>query len=328
MIDLRVDEVGPEAAPVVRDLIHAAFGARRRLDPPSTALAETTESVAAALGRWGGLLCRVDGEPAGAVVFEDLGASLALRRVSVAPHFQVRGVATALVGVAEEVAAARGHDDVELAARVELPETVVFWQRRGYAELSRFGSHIRLGKALPVEVVLRTAEATRGLGEAVASLARPGDVLLLVGELGSGKTTLTQGIGAGLKVRGDVTSPTFVISRVHPSLAGGPPLLHVDAYRLGDEAELDDLDLDAYVDEAVTVVEWGEGIAEALSTQRLRVHLARAHGDEETDESRVATVTPVGARWFGAAVRSTLLAQGSDHSGVMAPDLSDPSAVE
>ena len=83
--------------------------------------------------------------------------------------------------------------------------------------------------------------------------------MVLSGELGAGKTTFTQGLGAGLGVRGDVTSPTFVIARVHPSLSGGPALVHVDAYRLGGIDELDDLDLDASLDEAVTVVEWGEG---------------------------------------------------------------------
>ena len=308
MSDLRVDEVGPESAETVRAVIHEGFGARRRLDPPTTALAETTQTVAAALARHGGLLCRVDGRPAGALIFENLGDSIALRRVSVLPHLQSRGVATALVGVAEEVAALRGHDDVELLARVELPLTVTFWERRGYVALSRDGASVLLGKALAVELVLPSAQDTRALGEALATLVRRGDVLLLVGDLGAGKTTLTQGLGSGLQVRGDITSPTFVISRVHPSLVGGPALVHVDAYRLGDEAELDDLDLDAYVEDAVTVVEWGEGIAEALSAGRLRVHLSRPHGDEHTDESRTALVTPVGARWVGSGVRSTLLA--------------------
>ena len=103
--------------------------------------------------------------------------------------------------------------------------------------------------------------------------------MVLTGELGAGKTTLTQGIGAGLGVRGDVTSPTFVIARVHPSLVDGPALVHADAYRLGGLAELDDLDLDASVEEAVTVVEWGEGIAESLTAHRLEVRLDRLLGD-------------------------------------------------
>src|SRR5262245_25021099 len=145
MSDLRVDEVGPEAASVICEVIHRGFGARRRLDPPAPALGETVESVAARLTKDGGLLCRVDGVPAGALLFEDLGTSMALRRVGVVPHFQSRGVASALVGVAEEVAARRGRDDVELRARAELPATITFWERRGYVELSRDGTSLRLG---------------------------------------------------------------------------------------------------------------------------------------------------------------------------------------
>ena len=122
------------------------------------------------------------------------------------------------------------------------------------------------------------------------------------GELGAGKTTFTQGLGAGLGVRGDVTSPTFVIARVHPSLADGPALVHVDAYRLGGVAELDDLDLDTSLDEAVTVVEWGEGLAEGLADDRLEVRIERAVADEadgrELDPRRVR-VSPVGRRWLG-----------------------------
>ena len=110
-----------------------------------------------------------------------------------------------------------------------------------------------------------------------------GDVVVLTGELGAGKTTLTQGMGVGLGVRGDVTSPTFVIARVHPSLVGGPDLVHVDAYRLGGIAELDDLDLDTSLDEAVTVVEWGAGLAEGLAESRLEITITRALADEATD---------------------------------------------
>jgi tRNA threonylcarbamoyladenosine biosynthesis protein TsaE len=312
---LDVVEVGPDAATVIRDVIHAAFAARPHLDPPSTALAETEESVAAVLASYGGLLCHVDGVPAGAVLFEADASALALRRVSVVPHFQGRGVATAIVGVAEEVAADRGFDDVTLHARTELPATLVFWSRRGYRELLRSGSHVVFGKALPVELPVASAADMRAVGEALAGLCRAGDVLLLTGELGAGKTTLTQGLGAGLGIRGDITSPTFVISRLHPSLVDGPALLHVDAYRLGDEAELDDLDLDAFVDGSITVVEWGEGIAEALSEDRLRVDITRTRGTDATiglltalDDARTVSVTPVGARWVGAAVRSHLSA--------------------
>jgi tRNA threonylcarbamoyladenosine biosynthesis protein TsaE len=156
-----------------------------------------------------------------------------------------------------------------------------------------------------VEVVTETAEETRALGERLAGLLRAGDLLVLSGDLGAGKTTFTQGLGDGLGVRGAITSPTFVISRVHPSLTGGPALVHVDAYRLPSTGEFDDLDLDTSLDEAVTVVEWGTGVAEGLAAERLEVELLRAHGDEE-GQARTLTLTPVGPRWqdvdLGAAL--------------------------
>jgi tRNA threonylcarbamoyladenosine biosynthesis protein TsaE len=145
--------------------------------------------------------------------------------------------------------------------------------------------------------------AMRALGETLARVLRPGDLVLLGGELGAGKTTLTQGIAVGLDVRGPVTSPTFVIARLHPSLSGGPPLVHVDAYRLGGWDELEDLDLEATLDDAVTVVEWGEGLAEGLSADRLDVHIHRTPGGSPTDSAddvREVRITGVGARWADA----------------------------
>src|SRR4029078_11058345 len=112
----------------------------------------------------------------------------------------------------------------------------------------------------PAELRIATDGDMRDLGRRLAPLLRAGDLVIVAGGLGAGKTTLTQGIGAGLGVRGPVTSPTFVIARVHPSRVGGPPLVHVDAYRLGGALELDDLDLDADVADSVTVVEWGHGV--------------------------------------------------------------------
>jgi tRNA threonylcarbamoyladenosine biosynthesis protein TsaE len=162
------------------------------------------------------------------------------------------------------------------------------------------------------------AEAMVTLGGAVAGLLRAGDLLVLTGGLGAGKTTFTRGLGAGLGVRGAVTSPTFVLARVHPSLGEGPSLVHVDAYRLGLyggpgagidlDAQLDDLDLDASLDEAVTVVEWGEGVAERLAEDRLEVRIARATGgqpDEPGDgddlDPRRVVLVGLGARWSGVA---------------------------
>ena len=122
-----------------------------------------------------------------------------------------------------------------------------------------------LAKPLPLAIAVPTARDMRGLGERLARLLRPGDLIIASGDLGAGKTTLTQGIGAGLGSVGPIISPTFVLSRIHPSTTGRPPLVHVDAYRLGGPEELDDLDLDASLAESVTVVEWGEGVAEGLA---------------------------------------------------------------
>jgi tRNA threonylcarbamoyladenosine biosynthesis protein TsaE len=114
------------------------------------------------------------------------------------------------------------------------------------------------------------------LGRRLAAVLRPGDLVVLNGSLGAGKTTLVRGIGAGLGVRGPVTSPTFVIARLHPSLTGGPALVHADAYRLASPAEVDDLDLDASLETSVTVVEWGGGLVEGLAADRLEVSIALA----------------------------------------------------
>jgi tRNA threonylcarbamoyladenosine biosynthesis protein TsaE len=156
-----------------------------------------------------------------------------------------------------------------------------------------------------------TAEETRAMGSRLARLLRAGDLLVLSGDLGAGKTTFTQGLGSGLGVRGEVTSPTFVISRVHPSLAGGPALVHVDAYRLHAGAELDDLDLDASVDESVTVVEWGSGLAESLAEDRLEIEILRPRGDVAEGEARVLRVTAVGDRWSGVDLGGALSPAGS-----------------
>lgn len=139
-------------------------------------------------------------------------------------------------------------------------------------------------------ITLRTADDTRQLGRRLAGLLRAGDLLVLGGPLGAGKTTLVQGIGAGLAVSGRIASPTFVIARVHP---GPLPLVHVDAYRLGSLEEVDDLDLDVSADEAVTVVEWGEGKAEQLAETYLTVVLDR----EPDSEVRTARLVAHGGDW-------------------------------
>lgn len=186
------------------------------------------------------------------------------------------------------------------------------------------------------QIVVGTAEQMRDLGRRLARLLRAGDLLVLSGALGAGKTTLAQGIGAGLRVRGPVTSPTFVIARQHPSLGAGPDLVHADAYRLGSRAEVDDLDLDAGLATAVTVVEWGEGLVESLAQSFLAIAIeagapadglaAAGHGGDvaggasaevtgvvsaEADLPRKVRVRGYGDRWAAgaAATRSVLTGQ-------------------
>ncbi|HEX3791393.1 MAG TPA: tRNA (adenosine(37)-N6)-threonylcarbamoyltransferase complex ATPase subunit type 1 TsaE [Pseudonocardiaceae bacterium] len=142
-------------------------------------------------------------------------------------------------------------------------------------------------------VTLPTVEDTVEFGRRLGARLRAGDLVLLAGPLGAGKTVLVRGIGAGLGVVGTVSSPTFVIARVHrPGPAGaGVPLVHVDAYRLGDDlAQLDDLDLDTDLMDAAVVVEWGEGVAERLSADHLLIRLER-----RDDDVRVATMEPHGS---------------------------------
>ncbi|HEX5332479.1 MAG TPA: tRNA (adenosine(37)-N6)-threonylcarbamoyltransferase complex ATPase subunit type 1 TsaE [Cellulomonas sp.] len=187
----------------------------------------------------------------------------------------------------------------------------------------------------PVTVELADADATRGYGRALAAVLRAGDLVVLTGDLGAGKTTLTQGIGAGLGVRGQVASPTFIIARVHPPLpqaastpeasaassvpAGqpGPALVHVDAYRLGSLDEVEALDLDTGLEDSVTVVEWGEGLVESLAVDRLEISIHRPRGgatvesdgaaESEEDPAggtRTVMVRAVGPRWAGIRLPS------------------------
>jgi len=168
--------------------------------------------------------------------------------------------------------------------------------------------------ALREELTVATADDMVALGRRLAAQLRPGDLVVLNGDLGAGKTTLVQGIGAGLGVRGPVTSPTFVIARVHPSLTGGPALVHADAYRLASPAEVDDLDLDASLETSVTVVEWGGGLVEGLAADRLEVSIALAApgagpagpggaavGAGPDQEPRTVRLEGHGARWGAPA---------------------------
>lgn len=151
------------------------------------------------------------------------------------------------------------------------------------------------------QTVARDAVQMRGCGAELGRLLGAGDLVILDGPLGAGKTTLIQGIGRALTVRGQVTSPTFVIARRHPG--HGPDLVHVDAYRLGSTFEVDDLDLDTDLDDCVLVVEWGTGRVESLSESRLQVTIGRGIGAGAVDEfdpsagARDVLVVGIGPRW-------------------------------
>lgn len=188
------------------------------------------------------------------------------------------------------------------------------------------------------EVSTRDADQTRAFGEDLGRILAAGDLLMLSGGLGAGKTTLTQGIGAGMGVRGRVASPTFIVARVHPSLGGGPDLIHADAYRITDLNDLETLDLDSSLDEAVTVVEWGEGKTEAMSDERLSIEVRRASGGEAAhdgdiidlehmdDGTRLIVLHAHGHRWDGV-LEDIVAAHGGTRIDQDAPE-GDESATD
>ena len=172
-----------------------------------------------------------------------------------------------------------------------------------------------------MELTFAAAEETYEFGVALAGLLRAGDLVLLHGDLGAGKTTLTRGIGEGLGVAGTVASPTFIIARTHAPLADGPWLVHVDAYRIGGLDDLETLDLDTSLEESVTVVEWGEGLAEALADSRLEIRITRPHGgigkSMEDDGARTVAITGTGERW--ASLDGSLSRIAAARAGGAAP---------
>lgn len=293
-LELRVAEPA-DAAELLR-VIRAAFSARRAVDPPADALADDVADIERALT----LSTGVVGEVAGHVVaglLLDLDDEVAtLRRVSVDPAHAGRGVAKLLVEGALSLAVDMGARRVEIMARAEFPEIVAWWRAHGFEILGEVAHGYTMGRELPVIIDVPTAREMHALGTRLAGLLRRGDVIVASGGLGAGKTTLAQGIGAGLGVTGAITSPTFVISRVHPHPDGGPSLVHVDAYRLGDGAELADIDLDASLAGAITMIEWGSGLAEWLAESRLEIDIERGLSSDE----RIVYLTGVGPRWAGA----------------------------
>jgi tRNA threonylcarbamoyladenosine biosynthesis protein TsaE len=159
----------------------------------------------------------------------------------------------------------------------------------------------------PVSRTVAGTAEMEALGRELGARLRAGDLVVLTGPLGAGKTTLTRGIGEALHVRGPVTSPTFVLARTHPALGDGPDLVHVDAYRLGNAVELDDLDID--YESSVVVAEWGHGLIESESATAswLEVVITRPEGagaefdpSDAPEEPRTVTITGFGPRWEGA----------------------------
>lgn len=170
---------------------------------------------------------------------------------------------------------------------------------------------------VPSTIVCATPDEMHDLGVEFGRMLHAGDLLVLTGPLGAGKTTLTRGIGEGLGVRGPVTSPTFVLARTHPSLVGGAPLVHVDAYRLSDPLELDDLDID--FEGSIVVVEWGRGMLEGIAESWLDVQISRPTGaagpaSSESEVQEVATEVRPGSDHSLQLTSSEGEGAGSGHS--------------
>ncbi|MCU1589720.1 MAG: ATPase or kinase [Frankiales bacterium] len=276
----------------VQQLTLRAFAGQDSLNPPSGALSESADTIASDFAESGGLVIRDDaGELLATCRVRRLGLAWVIRRCAVDPSYRRHGLGRRLAEEAHAWATEQGAVRTHVGVRDARTGSRAFWASVGYTPLARHGGFwTELVRPLPQH--LAEPENTHALGVRLAAELRPGDLVVLSGPLGAGKTALTQGIGAALGVRGPVTSPTFVLARVHP---GPVPLVHVDAYRLrdaGGRLELDDLDLDDSLPDSVTVVEWGEGLVEGLAESRLDVHLERP-----AEDGRTAVITPVGSRW-------------------------------
>ena len=306
-----LSEASASDAPGMVEVIHAAFGARPALDPPSTAIAETPETVSAVLASGGGIYATVGDRPAGSILVAPAGTPgvATLQRVSVHPDHQRHGIASAMVAAAERLAAGLGYRRLELFARAELPELITFWRHRGFVIIRSEAHGVILSRALGVLVAVPTSPDMQRLGAELADRLDAGDLIIASGELGAGKTTLAQGLGVGLGSDGVIISPTFVISRVHPSRTGRPTLVHVDAYRLRSAAEIDDLDLDASAPASITLVEWGSGLAEDLADHRLEIDIRRS--TDPDDDTRSVMITGVGDRWADVDLRTLTGATGA-----------------
>lgn len=279
-------------------VIRAAFRARQVVGRPAQGTYETTESIVARFheGLTGVVATASDGAIVAVVLVRRKGDTARFERVSVVPSHQHHGIAVGLVREAGLRAAAAGATRVQARVRPEYPGLMSWWLSAGFVRVGTDDECVLVERDAPQAFVVPDADAMRDLGRRLAASLRPGDVIIAAGDLGAGKTTLTQGIGAGLGVDRPVISPTFVLSRVHPPLDDGPALIHVDAYRLESWDELLDLDLDDTLADGVTIVEWGTGLAEGLSSDRLEIDIRR---DDPTTDQREVFVLGVGPRWEG-----------------------------
>lgn len=294
--DLTLRVATPDDAAAMLHVIRAAFSARKPVDPPAEALSDDVADIAAALVSGSGVVVERGGRMIASVLLDVDGDTVTLRRVSVLPEAAGQGVARDMIASALTVASDLGAVRARLVARTEFPELIAWWSEHGFEILQSVPHGVWMGRDLPVVLDVPTADDMRSLGRRLAGILRKGDVIVATGDLGAGKTTLTQGIGEGLDVEGPIISPTFVISRVHPARADGPSLVHVDAYRLGAASELADIDLDASLADSVTLVEWGSGLSEWLADDRLEIEIVRGQNSDE----RTVYVTGIGRRWAGA----------------------------
>lgn len=287
----------PADAPELHRVIREAFSARPPVDPPAAALGDTVADVEAALERGYGVIVERDGDAVAGLLMEIDDGTATLSRVSVVPGADGAGIGIDMISTTLMAAADLGARRVELAARREFPRTVTWWERAGFEKVEETPTGWTMGRSLPVSVVVADADAMRTLGRRLAEVLRAGDVIVASGELGAGKTTLAQGIGEGLGVEGPVISPTFMLMRVHEASAG-PQFVHVDAYRLHSPEELGDIDLQDTQASSVTMIEWGRGLAEWLSPERLEIDIRRS--DDPADDERTVYLFGIGARWRGA----------------------------
>ena len=282
----------PGDAAAMHQVTQQAFTARRPLDPPAAALSDTVDDVVAALEPPDfGVVAEQDGSLVGSLLVRLDDSIATLRRVGVLPDNRRSGVADAMVHATLRALADAGVKRARLLARAELPDTIAWWRAHGFMPDYEVPHGYVMSAGLPAPLVVQTADDMHNLGVKLARLLLPGDVIIASGDLGAGKTVLAQGIGDGLGVTDRVISPTFVLARLH-HVASGPGLVHVDAYRIASPAEFDDLDVQVGLPDAVTYVEWGEGLAGGLGETRLEIYI-----DVRADDARVVYLTPIGRRW-------------------------------